>query len=247
MTDVGLNADELRQKHVIESDFDQLEHFFFAQSASPKRLKADAFTVISTAAAVRSLGIVYALRSLELAEGIVLLIEEDNVVTALPGIRSIYEVLFAILYTQGRFSECIEFGEPDRFSETARRLLSAKSSGGPAGYPIPVGKLKSKAFEVLHSLDKKFLTSDPEEAEPSVIAKHLDQMYSELSDGTHPTQWSTIMYTSERADGLGIDWQRKPEGKYPLVGALVHLALPLGLIRRFIVNLPRLAAKAESP
>ena len=36
------------------------------------------------------------------------------------------------------------------------------------------------------------------------------QMYSELTDGAHPTQWGLVGYSRVRDDGLGIDYQRRP-------------------------------------
>lgn len=243
--DAGLSRDELRQKRNIEHDFDAIEHFFFAQSASRKRLKPHPMAAIPTPAAVRSLSIVYALRTLELTEGVVLLIEAGNSVAALPSIRSVYEVVFAILYVDSHFSEFVNKKEPNGFTQTARRLLSAKSSGGDAGYPVPVGRMKERAVQHLRTLDKSALTTDPADLDPSAIAENLALRYDELSDGTHPTQWSMTAYTSGRQDGLGLDWTRKPVPGISRLYTLVHLSHPLALIRRLIVRLPRLAEEAE--
>lgn len=245
LSDTGLSRDELRQKKNIEHDYDAIEHFFFAQSASRRRLKPHPMTTIPTPAAVRSLSIVYALRTLELTEGVVLLIEAGNLVAALPNIRSVYEVLFAVLYVDSHFGEFVHKKEPNGFAQTARRLLNAKSSGGDAGYPVPVGRMKQRAVQHLRTLERNSLTTDRADLDPSAIAENLALRYDELSDGTHPTQWSMTAYTSAREDGLGLNWSRKPVPGIARLYALVHLSHPLALIRRLIIRLPRLAEEAE--
>lgn len=243
--DAGLSPDELRQKRNIEHDYDAIEHFFFSQSASSMRLKPHPTTKLPTPAAVRSLSIVYALRGLELTEGVVLLIEEGNLVAALPSIRSVYEVLFAVLYVDGQFGEFVRNKEPNGFAQTARRLLSAKSSGGDAGYPRAIGRMKERAIQHLRTLESSAITSDQADVDPSAIADNLATRYSELSDGTHPTQWSMPAYTSAREDGLGLDWSRKPTPSVSRLYALVHLSHPLALTRRLLPRLPQLAEEAE--
>lgn len=245
LSEEGLSPNELRQKRIIEHDYDAIEHFFFSQSASSDRLKPDPMSRLPTPAAVRSLSIVYALRDLELAEGAVLLLEEGNLVAALPVVRSIYEVLFAILYVDARFGEFVAKGEPDGFAQTARRLMSAKSSGGEAGYPIAISKLKGKAIEHLRTIDKAELTNDPADLEPGALADNLALRYGELSDGTHPTQWSMTAYTRPRKDGLGLDWTRKPVPSISRPSVLVHVAHLLGLTSRLLPRLPRLARRVE--
>lgn len=247
LRDEGLSRDELRQKRVIEHDFDLLEHFFYSAADSPKRLKSDPMRPVSTPASVRDLSVAYALRALELTEGAALSIEHQNVTSSLPIVRAIHELFYAVLYVQCEFSRCIDAGDPERFAKTARRLRTARSTDpeSESGYPVKVSRMKHIALEHLRSLDKKWLTTDPADAPPDVIASHLSRTYDELSDGTHPTQWSMTMYTHERSDGLGFNWSRKADRSFELIYGLVHVALPLGLLRRFIPNLPTLADRAE--
>lgn len=240
-----IRPDELPDPHrvpalAMEEHFETLDRFFHLNLQSSARLKRAPDENISTPAAVRELAGLYALRSMELAEGGVLSIEARNSAAAMPIARSLLEVWMAIRFVDVRFSKFVEDGNPEGFEDTVRRLLTGRSSGlEPRRTPVSIGTIRGVALEAAREEELEL------DHGKSTAGRELGAMYDQLSDASHPSQWSMMAYYEERADGLGNNWLRKPQ-EMPDLYALSLIGIPLGYIRLDLVKLMVLADKAET-
>ena len=223
-----LESELLDVKASIEARFAELQELFVEVECSDMRLKPLPGAPIHTFGIPHELATIHSLRALELAAGAAAAIETDNHVAAFPLLRSLFETWVVLAYAQERFTAlAVEQSRWQRYDEIAMRLLVGRTQPGGRDI-IRIGNMIDHV--------KATFGAELDEEERADWVTFIEDWYSMLSDGTHPTNWSLAYYGDPRRDELGMSWSRKPNqsGRGQLLG---DLDLSLGLIARQLRDL----------
>lgn len=239
LTESDLTDDGVRCKQDAEQEFAAIEEFFSRVEPTSKRFKIAKEFPMPTLAASYELATVYSLRALELAEGCALLIERGYEAAIYPVMRSLYELWMAVVYAAKNFEKLVVKGNKwEKFDALAQRLILGTNGRRQGPFAINIGQMVSAAEAEMRGFGR----TDTKVGDD--LATHHKQMYAELSDGSHPTQWGVIGHAEIREDGLGIRWHRKPREFSP-DKYILDLALSLRLLREWLERLELTAGQIE--
>lgn len=188
----------------------------------------------------------YSLRALTLAEGAALLIKHRQYAPAYPVLRSLFEVWAAVTYAHVRFRALVVRGNKwAKFDQIASRLILGTTSQPDTPEVIEIGHMLDEARS--HMIE--YLVEDESgDTDPETVRDVLDQAYSTLSDGTHPTQFALLAHVKIREDKLGVKWQLDAidETGQVRLSLLDDLRFALRLLREFVPLLSATGDEIES-
>jgi hypothetical protein len=155
-----------------------------------------------------------AIRILDLAAGIILLVNARRAHAALAVARSLFETSASLTYLEEEVLPRLAKGRRDQVAETLSRMRVGLDPGvgleddeDAMPTPIPVGSMiKALARQADKAMPETETETDDEEAQEESAGETVKRLYSVLSDFTHPNQSAGHLSSSIDQTTWMMDW-----------------------------------------